>query len=173
MKIFQLFAGVLLLTTAGFAQNKNSFNEADWLGTWKGNLIIITPGKSSSVNMVLTVGKTDTPGKYSWKTTYGEGAAKLEKNYFMIGKDIENGKWELDEDNTIIIDFFFGDNAFYSFFETKGILLSSRYELRNGKIIAEVTSSQEGKAIVSGTGDSQVISYPVYVIQKGELTREN
>lgn len=172
MKKLTLFLILFLISSLSFSQNKINFNESEWLGNWKGKLLIITAGKSSEINMYLSISKTDTPNKYSWKTTYGEGASKMEKNYFMIAEDADNGKWVLDEDNTIFIDFFFGDNQFNSFFETKNILLSSRYELKAGKISAEVTSAQMSKSKTTGSGENEVISYPVYVIQKAELTRE-
>lgn len=172
MKKHTLFLFLFLTVSLSFSQNKNYFNESDWLGYWTGKLLIITAGKSSEVNMYLSISKTDTPNKYSWKTTYGEGASKMEKNYFMVGKDVDNGKWILDEDNTILIDFFFGDNQFNSFFETKNILLSSRYELKAGKIYTEVTSAQISKSSSTGSGENEVLSYPVYVIQKTELTKE-
>ncbi|MFA5011282.1 MAG: hypothetical protein WC644_04940 [Ignavibacteria bacterium] len=172
MKKLSLLLFLLLLSSVSFSQNKNTFNESEWLGNWTGKLLIITAGKSSEVNMYLSISKTDTPNKYSWKTAYGEGASKLEKNYFMIAEDIENGKWILDEDNTILIDFFFGDNQFNSYFETQNILLSSRYELKNSKIYSEVLSAQKSKSNITGSGENEVISYPVYVIQKAELTRE-
>lgn len=172
MKRLTLLLFLFLVASASFSQNKNNFSESEWLGNWKGKLLIVTAGKSSEVNMYLSISKTDSPNKYSWKTTYGEGASKLEKNYFMIAEDGDNGKWVLDEDNTIFIDFFFGDNQFNSFFETKNILLSSRYELKSGKISTEVTSAQISKANTTGTGENEVISFPVYVIQKAELTKE-
>ena len=171
MKRLILFLLLFLIASASFSQSKNNFSESEWLGSWKGKLLIVTAGKSSEVNMYLSISKTDTPNKYSWKTTYGDGASKMEKNYFTIAEDIDNGKWVLDEDNTIFIDFFFGDNQFNSFFETKNILLSSRYELKNGKINAEVTSAQKSKSNTTGTGENEVISYPVYVIQKAELIK--
>lgn len=172
MKKLTLLLFIMLLSSASFSQNKNAFIESEWLGNWKGKLLIISAGKSSEVNMYLSISKTDTPYKYSWKTAYGEGASKLEKNYFMIAEDNENGKWVLDEDNTILIDFFFGDNQFNSYFETQNILLSSRYELKNSKIYCEVLSAQKSKSKTTGSGKNEVISYPVYVIQKAELTRE-
>lgn len=172
MKNQILILFLLLFASTSFSQSKNSFNESDWLGNWKGKLLVITGGKSSEVNMYLSISKTDTPNKYSWKTTYGEGSSKMEKNYFMICKDVDKGNWVLDEDNTILIDFFFGDNQFNSFFETKNILLSSRYELKSGKINTEVTSAQISKANTTGSGENEVISFPVYVIQKAELTKE-
>ncbi len=163
----------VLITSISFAQNKNTFNEKDWLGNWKGTLLIIVAGKSSEVKMYLTIAKTDTPQKYSWKTTYGEGAKMIEKNYYMIAKDLERGEWLLDEENTILIDFFFGDNQFHSFFEIQDILLSTRYVSANDKIFVEVLSSQKAKSNKSGTGKEEVISYPIYVIQKAELTKDN
>jgi len=163
---------IVLISSICNAQNIHTFNEKDWLGTWKGTLNIIMAGKSNTVPMYLSIFKTDSSDKYGWKTTYGEGASKLEKEYFMYPKDAERGEWILDEDNKILLDFFFGDNQFHSFFETQNILLSSRYELKNGILNAEVLSAQKEKQNKSGTGKEEVISYPVYVIQKAELKRE-
>lgn len=162
----------VLISSISFAQGKQTFNEKDWLGTWKGTLNIIMAGKFNTVPMVLSITKTETPDRYGWKTSYGEGASKLMKDYIMYVKDAERGEWILDEENTILLDFFFGDNQFHSFFETQNILLSSRYELKEGKIFAEVLSSQKGKMNKNGTGESEVISYPVYVIQKAELKKD-
>jgi hypothetical protein len=156
----------------GFAQGKHTFNESEWLGNWKGTLNIIMVGKYNTVPMFLSIYKTETPDKYGWKTTYGEGASKLEKNYFMYPKDAERGEWILDEDNKILLDFFLGDNQFHSFFETQNILLSSRYALKDGVISAEVLSAQKEKQSKSGSGKEEAISYPIYVIQKAELKKE-
>jgi hypothetical protein len=161
----------VLLSSISLAQSKQTFNESDWIGNWKGTLNIIMAGKNNSVPMNLSISKTDTPDKLEWKTTYGEGASKLEKLYFMYPKDAERGEWILDEDNQILLDFFYGDNQFHSFFETQNILLSSRYELKDGKIYAEVLSAQKEKQSKSGTGKDECISYPVYVIQKAELKK--
>lgn len=161
----------VLISSISIAQSKHTFNESDWIGNWKGTLNIIMAGKNNSVSMNLSIYKTETKDKYGWKTTYGEGASKLEKNYYMYVKDLERGEWVLDEDNTILLDFFFGDNQFHSFFETRNILLSSRYELKDGKIFTEVLSAQKEKQSKSGTGKEEVISYPVYVIQKAELSK--
>jgi hypothetical protein len=163
---------LVLFSSISFAQSKQTFNESDWFGNWKGTLNIIMAGKSNSVPMNLSIYKTETPDKYGWKTTYGEGSSKLEKIYFMYPKDAERGEWILDEENTILLDFFFGDNQFHCFFETQNILLSSRYELKDGKIFAEVLSAQKEKQSKSGSGKEECISYPVYVIQKAELKKD-
>ena len=155
----------------GFAQNKQSFNENEWVGTWKGTLEIIMAGKYNTVPMELSITKTDTPDKYGWKASYGEGSSTLEKKYYLYVKDAERGEWILDEDNSILLDFFYGDNQFHSVFETQNILLTSRYVLKNDKISVEVLSAQEERQSKSGKGKDEVISYPVYVIQKAELTK--
>jgi hypothetical protein len=155
----------------GFAQNKQSFNENEWLGNWKGTLEILMAGKYNTVPMELTISKTDTPDKYGWKTSYGEGTSTLEKKYYLYVKDAERGEWILDEDNSILIDFFYGDNQFHSVFETQNILLTSRYVLKNDKISVEVLSAQKERQSKSGKGKDEVISYPVYVIQKAELAK--
>ena len=78
MKRLTLLLFLFLVASASFSQNKNNFSESEWLGNWKGKRLIVTAGKSSEVNMYLSISKTDSPNKYSWKTTYGEGASKLE-----------------------------------------------------------------------------------------------
>lgn len=155
-----------------FAQSNFTFNENDWLGVWKGKLQIINGAKKSEVGMTLAITKTDSPQRYGWKTTYGEDASKMEKNYFIYPKDMEKGQWILDEDNTILLDTYFADNEFVSFFETQNILLSSRYELKDGVIYFEVLSAQKEKQSKSGTGKEEVISYPIYALQKAELKKE-
>ncbi|MCX6158357.1 MAG: hypothetical protein NTY74_10315 [Ignavibacteriae bacterium] len=161
----------VLICSMGFPQSKQTFNEKDWLGNWKGTLNIIMAGKFNTVPMELWIYKTDTPDKYGWKTSYGQGVSALKKDYFLYPKDAERGEWILDEDNNILLDFFYGDNQFHSFFETQNILLSSRYDLKDGKIFMEVLSAQKEKQSKSGSGKEECISYPIYVIQKAELTK--
>ncbi len=169
-KIF-LLVFLFILSLAVRAQNYHEFSEDKWLGTWKGTLNIIYPSSSQSVTMKLEVQKTDTPGKYSWRTVYGESPKTLEKKYYIYAKDKEKGQWILDEDNKILLDVFLADNVMYTLFEVKGALLNSIYTNNGNSIVFEVLSAKSDTPNVTGTGDDEVKSYPVYVIQKALLIK--
>jgi len=166
--IFILLAGNI------FSQTHHTFNESDWLGTWKGTLLILYPSKVQEVEMKLEIAKTDTPDKYSWKTTYGEDSKILTKDYFIYPTDKDKGNWILDEDNSILLDFYFTNNSFYSIFEVQKTLLTSTYKLENGKLYFEIMSVKSDTPKITGKKDdkgNEVLSYPVYVVQKSELTK--
>jgi len=154
-----------------FAQNAHEFGEDKWLGIWKGSLQIIYPSSVQSVPMSLEISKTETQGRYSWKTVYGEAPKTLEKNYFIYAKDEAKGQWILDEDNEILIDLYLADNVMYSLFEVKGSILNSIYTNNGNGIVFEVLSCKSDTPNVTGKGESEVKSYPVFVIQKAILTR--
>ncbi|MCE1164698.1 MAG: hypothetical protein LWX07_04755 [Bacteroidetes bacterium] len=166
---------LIILTFAAFAvssaQNYHEFKEDNWLGTWKGTLNIIYPSSSQSVPMTLEVSKTETPGKYTWKTVYGESPKTLEKKYFIYAKDAEKGQWILDENNNILIDIYLADNVMYTIFEVKGALLNSVYTNSGNSIVFEVLSAKSDTPVVTGQGNEEVKSYPVYVLQKAVLTK--
>lgn len=171
MRKIILILFLLSLSAATYSQNYHEFSEEKWLGTWKGSLNIIYPSNTQSVPMYLEIRKTDTPGKYSWKTVYGESPKTLEKKYSIYAKDPEKGQWILDEDNNILIDVFLADNVMYTLFEVKGALLNSIYTNNGNNIVFEVLSAKSDTPNVTGTGGDEVKSYPVYVIQKAVLTK--
>ncbi|MDD5361486.1 MAG: hypothetical protein PHN88_05095 [Ignavibacteria bacterium] len=171
MKIFFAMLFSFLTFSFCFSQNYHAFNENDWIGTWKGSLKILYPSSVQEVTMTLEIAKTSAPGKYSWKTTYGESPKTLEKNYFLYAKDADKGQWILDEDNTIFLDVYLTDNVMYTLFEVKGSLLNSIYTLDGNNIVFEVLSSKSDTPRISGNGDDEVKSYPVFVIQKAKLTK--
>lgn len=154
-----------------YAQGIHEFNEEKWLGVWKGSLQIIYPSSTQSVSISLEISKTEAPGRYSWKTVYGEAPKTLEKKYFIYAKDEAKGQWILDEDNEILIDLYLADNVFYSLFEVKGSILNSVYTNNGSSIIFEVLSCKSDTPNVTGKGDDEVKSFPVFVIQKAVLTR--
>jgi hypothetical protein len=171
MKIILAILISLLSLSPLYSQNHHSFNESDWLGTWKGTLRILYPSSVQELPMTLEIAKTSTPDRYSWKITYGESPKTIEKNYFIYAKDIEKGQWILDEDNSILLDVYLTDNTMYTLFEVKGSLLNSIFTLDGNNLMFEVLSSKSDTPNISGKGDDEVKSYPVFVIQKAKLIK--
>lgn len=166
----------LTLSATGFTFSKsnnplNPLNE--WTGVWSGELDIKTSdGKSSKVEMNLTISETETPGEWKWVTNYG---GSLTKDYILKAVDSENGIYKLDENNSIILDFYFTDNVFYSTFSVQKNILFSKYEFSNGEINFEVVSSPMHSPNITGNENDEsgpVDSYPVYAVQKAVLKKK-
>ncbi|MBP9192952.1 MAG: hypothetical protein KBF96_10410, partial [Ignavibacteria bacterium] len=108
---------ILLLTAINFPAAGFSFSNSlsstapleKWTGVWIGQLDIKTSdGKSSTVEMTLTISETGTPGEWKWVTNYG---GKLTKDYILRSVDAEKGLYLLDENSSIVLDYFYSDNA--------------------------------------------------------------
>ncbi|HMQ68957.1 MAG TPA: hypothetical protein PKA90_10555 [Ignavibacteria bacterium] len=172
--IVLLFA--LFSFPAGFAfsksENRSSALE-EWTGVWSGKLDVRTSdGKSSTVEMTLTIEETGTPGEWKWITNYG---GNLSKDYILKTVDPEKGLYLLDENNSIVLDYFFSDNAFYNMFSVQKNILFSKYLMSDGEIHFEVISAPIHSPNVTGNESDEtglVDSYPVYAVQKAVLRKQ-
>lgn len=156
-----------------FSKSDNPLSPLEeWTGIWSGQLDIKTSdGKSNIVEMTLTITETDTPGEWKWITNYG---GKLSKDYILKTVDSEKGQYQLDEDNTIVLDYFFSGNAFYNVFSVQKNILFSKYRMSNGEIHFEVISSPIHSPNTTGNENDEtgkVDSYPVYAVQRAILKK--
>jgi len=137
------------------------------VGTWHGTMQIFSRGTlKDSVKIVLTIGRTNQPHEWSWKTEYLSEKFPMTKDYVLRLKDADKNIYVTDEKNGIeLMDYLF-NNKLYSIFETQEIFLTSSYELRGNELIFEVTS---GKKI--GTADQPVINYSVDNLQRVVLRK--
>lgn len=172
---------ILLLTAinfpaAGFSFSNSLYSTApleEWTGVWIGQLDIKTSdGKSSTVEMTLTISETGTPGEWKWVTNYG---GKLTKDYILRSVDPEKGLYLLDENSSIVLDYFYSDNAFYNMFSVQKNILFSKYQMTNGEINFEVISAPSHSPNITGSESNEtglVDSYPVYAVQKAVLKKQ-
>ncbi|MCB0727956.1 MAG: hypothetical protein KDD00_10860 [Ignavibacteriae bacterium] len=168
------FVLAFLATGITFSKSETKFSSIDeWIGVWSGQLDIKTSdGKSNIVEMTLTISETDTPGEWKWITNYG---GELSKDYILKTVDPEKGQYLLDENNSIVLDYFFSDNAFYNTFSVQKNILFSKYHLTNGEIHFEVISAPVHSPKISGRESDEnglVESYPVYAVQKAVLKKQ-
>lgn len=130
-------------------------------GVWQGKMYMYSFGKlKDSVEVKLTIQKTNNPEVYQWKTDYLSAKWPMTKDYLLKRIDKEKNQYETDEQNGIVLKDYLVDNKLYSFFETEGIYLSSSYELQKEYLLFEVTS---GKKINTTQG---VTNFTVDHVQK-------
>lgn len=143
-----------------------------WSGEWNGYLEI--SGIESPVRMNLKINPADSAGNWNWIISYDEGIGKIEKKFTLVKTDDES-KYQLDENNSIRLDFHFFQNTFYSTFKVSNSLISTVYLLQDEKIFFTVfTSDLTGKVITGGNEETpEVESYPIINVQSAVLTKSN
>lgn len=137
------------------------------LGIWEGNMKIFAEGTiKDSVNVRLSVFKTDESGIFGWKTEYLSDKYPVVKDYRMKCPENGNNRFIIDEGDGIELSEYLFGNKLYSVFETSGILLTSTYELIDDKLIFEVTSGNKLEQ------QAEVNSYSVKNLQRAVLKRK-
>ena len=130
-----LFTGVL------YAQS--SFVQK-CLGTWQGTMYMYHDGKlRDSVNVKLIVANTTDTGVWVWKTEYLSEKFPMVKDYKLKVKDSAKNIYLTDEGDGLTLDNYVVGDKMYSLFETEKIFLTANYELRDDKLIFEVTSGKK------------------------------
>ncbi len=152
-----------------------------WVGTWTGMLNIYTAkGLTDSVPMYLEIYPIDssTTGRYSFGLTYGS-KEKDWRPYELVPVAPDNGLWQVDEKNGIVMESFFYGPKFTSWFSVMGSRLLCTYERRDEEeILFEVYAG--GDTPVSTTGNTEhggekipeVRTYPLRVFQRAVLRKQ-
>ncbi len=146
----------------------------DWIGTYKGQLVILTSPKDSTiVDMGLSIGAPDQTGLYPWIITYG---SEDKRYYGLEAIDAVRGHYRIDELNSIKIDGYLRGNHFITRFEVMGSDLLVDYEKQAEGI--RIRFYVTGAASLNETGGEvlgqdtvpTVKSYPIMVIQEAWLS---
>ena len=160
--ILKLLLSLFLISNATAQQ---SFPEK-CLGIWGGMMYIQAEGKTKdSVEVKLSITKTDKPDTYGWKTEYFSEKYPITKDYLMVVKDLEKGLYILDEQDGIELKNYLFNNKLYSVFEVNGNLLTGTYELLEDNLIFEIGFG--GKLDTT----NQVTNYSVTNLQRAVLQR--
>jgi len=153
-----------LFTGALYAQN--SFVQK-CLGTWQGTMYMYHDGKlRDSVNVKLIVANTADTGVWVWKTEYLSEKFPMVKDYKLKVKDNAKNIYLTDEGDGLTLDNYLVADKMYSLFETEQIFLTANYELRDDKLIFEVTS---GKKLAAT--HPEVNNYSVSDVQRVVFSR--
>lgn len=187
-KVFVLFLFVVLCScnrsikrgNSATSMNENIVFPFDWLGIWSGDLKIKKGnGEEQVLPMELHLVETSDSSIYDFKIIYDVNNKKDSREYLLKEKDKTKGHYQIDEQNTILLDAFLIDNHLLQSFEVMGNSILSDIYLKDNLLHYEIIFSTKNESKISGgqlyQGDSipAVISYPVLSTQKAILSREN
>ncbi|MEM6718537.1 MAG: hypothetical protein AAF611_04390 [Bacteroidota bacterium] len=131
------------------------------LGVWEGMMHIYQYNTlRDSVKVRFTAAKTDTSGRYTWKTEYLSPTTPVVKDYELVVDDLKKGRYLLDEGDGVKLVEYNVSNKLYSLFKVNDIYLTSTTELLENALIFEVTS---GKEIAEEKG---VVNYSFANVQR-------
>lgn len=150
----------------------------DWMGYWKGELKIYKENELvRSLPMALDLSITDTVGYYTWAIIYGQDAIAGRRDYFLNTVNANIGHYQIDEQNSIILDCYLFDNQLISNFEVGNSKLQSKYTLDGSEMIFEISVSsvlpvaETGNQVIKGDTIPNVKSFAVTTVQKAILHR--
>jgi len=173
-KLFQIILFTLIFHGTSYSQY--NFPE-DYLGQWEGTLDIYSGNrKIMDVQMSLFIDETNKKDTFLYNLVYkGEGQEPDTRNYLLIVEDKENGKYKIDEQNTVVLPMQLFGRKLISSFVVEGSAVHFLYTLMNQQIWVEVISGPYDQATFTGAdpdlGVPQVGIINNQIFQSGILTR--
>ena len=151
---------------------------SDWLGNWKGTLLIYS--QSSDVLMVdmsLTI-KEKGDHRYTWQLHYGALDDTAGIRHYSLQLDTSANQWQIDEHNGIILSGYCFEDTFISAYTVAENHITVRYRLNENQIEFTLTSTSLHDGIL--TGDKvqnqdtipSVVAYSIPVMQRAILYRQ-
>ncbi len=159
-------------------KDSSSFPVA-WEGTWTGTLQIFFPGVSPrEVPMRLEIIPEDSLS-WSWTLIYQADHTEDRRPYRLLPVNPEKGRWQIDEQNGIVLGGQVFGPVFVSRFEVGGQLLLARYGLEDDAIRFEILTGGMDFEMTGGLQDGEnpleatpeVKWYNLNVYQKAILQR--
>jgi hypothetical protein len=174
-----LFLSILFYSScAQMKYNPKNYDIKDWEGVYLGDMYIYSvarPDSPMQVKIQIEILPTDTPKKWTWRTTYFATAEipEMVKDYHLLQPDsLTKGFYWIDEGNDLLLHHTCLNNVFYNSFSYNDILLQSRTELLwSGQILMEVVSQPMQSVHTFDKEGMLIKSYPTYGIQKAILKR--
>lgn len=149
---YMLIVGILLTALSVHSQEKDisTVFPAAWTGVWGGELNIYTPkGLVQQVPMTLAIHPLEN-GHYSWTIQYGTDSTGL-RPYTLEPVDTSLGRWQINENNGIILSEQLLGGKIYSVFSVEGTLLVSMVELSGEELLYEIVAGPLKPAYQSPT----------------------
>ncbi|WP_223032634.1 hypothetical protein [Hanstruepera marina] len=147
----------------------------DFYGIYKGDLLITNARGKQAIQMEFHLNPTDSIGKYQYMLVYIMDGNRQERHYNLLEKDVVKGEYIVDENNGIVIDAKLIDNTLFSMFEVQGNILTTTERFYKDSMDFEITFANKAGQTKSGTeGEdaTEVISYPISVLQKAHLIKQ-
>jgi hypothetical protein len=159
---------------------KPAFPES-WRGHWKGKSVAAAPGRDGmTFGTELVVQPTDDPGKWTWTLIYDGAAGRQERKYHLVAANADsakNGRWKIDENNGIVLDASFINDALYCRFEVQGNDISVSYRASglgdDRRLMMELVTTRTPGTETGGKDQTPVVSTFVPVsVQRAEMRCE-
>jgi len=145
--LYLLFSSIGL--PSAFAQAID-FPEA-YTGLWSGNLDIYRGvALIKSIDMEIEISKTDMDSIYGYTIRYIEPGRRDVRDYLIIVSDKKNGKFIVDEQNSIKLEMDMFANKLISSFDIDGSQIHFMYTLDGDQITLEVISGSGTPAVFTG-----------------------
>jgi hypothetical protein len=146
----------------------------DWIGDWKGELEIWSIDTIvQKVSMQLKISENDSC--FNWNIIYGDDLSD-NRPYILKVINSEEGHYEIDELNGIVLDVWKKGNTLTSAFELDDLILLISEEISEHGILYEVRVIDRKNATTTGEKNDEVdliYNYPVVTYQKGLLKKSN
>lgn len=149
----------------------------EWEGHYSGTLKSKSvTGASQEYHMELIVSSIN-DSTWTWTIIYGEDSLRQERRYFL--KHEGDNKFDIDEDNSIVLSNNRFNNQFVNVFEVQGNLIHVIYTFEKNKVIFDLTSSSgkyetgntENEEELNNEGIPIVYGYETGAVQHAELKR--
>lgn len=168
MKINILLILFFLIAVKSYPQINQS-----WIGIWFGELFIYNSSDQKTINTVhmeLHISPADSASLYHWRMIYKD-SANDDRKYLLRTLNENQGKYEIDERNGILIDAKMFNNKLLTRFNVQGYLSDVSYELDNDKIIFEVISGSDTplRTTAESEENENVVSFNLSAYQKAIL----
>lgn len=177
MRLLFLF---LLLNSVAYGQEtkmaKDIFPDS-YFGHYKGDLVIRSDNGTQEVPMQFILGKTEQDGVYEYVLIYGKDATKKdERRYLLKAIDSSKGRYQVDEQNGIVLDAYQQGSTLKSIFEVQGNLIVTTMNFtRDGFMGFEIIMVKHDNPTLTG-GLSEEIppvkSFPIKVMQTAFLFKQ-
>ena len=157
------------------AQNDDLLFPLDFFGVYKGTLVIQNTNGMQEIDMEFHFKETNTIGEYQYTLVYIMNGNRQERLYKLIEKDANKGEYIVDENNGILLDAKLVNNTLYSMYEVQGNILTTTERFYKDGMDFEVTFSSkkaQNKSGTEGNSATEVVSYPITVVQKAILIRQ-
>lgn len=166
---------IMLICFQLSAQSDSLQFPQDFYEIYKGDLYIINTRGKQTIQMEFHLNPTDSIGKYQYMLVYIMNGNRQERKYNLLEKEVSTGEYLVDENNGILLDAKLIDNTIFSMFEVQGNILTTTERFYKDSMDFEITfanKSQQTKSGTTGEDTTEVISYPISVLQKAHLIKQ-
>jgi len=163
----KLWFAIILMNLSIIGYTQEQFPKS-WVGDYEGNLeIYAVDSIGMQLKMKLAIHPSKKDSIYNWVITYNYKGKEDVRTYELKVMDVNKGKYQIDEKNSIVIDSYYRYGILTSYFEVNKNVIIASYKKDVDAIIFEIIAANS--VPISKTGGSkineeeipEVYSYPV------------